>query len=80
MLYHHSNVMLRTVIYDVDANERIDLVLEINMQAGWVKVASEPPQADTHGRIGGQAHPFPLCVRAMRGSGAVPFPCYGRRK
>ncbi|WP_053842942.1 hypothetical protein [Paracidovorax avenae] len=81
MLYNHSNVMPRTAIYDMDANERIDLVLEINTQAGWVKVASDPPQADTKGRIVGKRIHF-RSVHAIRGDEPAPclFHCYGRRK
>ena len=79
MLYTPENARGASV-YDVDALQKLDEVVEVNTRAGWVKVARIPLLFDPRGN-------GVVCDRirfrsiyAIRGDEAAPclFHCYGR--
>lgn len=79
MLYTAENARGATV-YDVDAMEKLDEVVEVNTRAGWIKVVRQPFLIDPRGnelvcdRIRFRS------IYAIRGDEAAPclFHCYGR--
>lgn len=79
MLYTPENARGASV-YDVDALQKLDEVVEVNTRAGWVKVARRPLLLDPRGdsvvcdRIRFRS------IYAIRGDEAAPclFHCYGR--
>lgn len=79
MRYGPHNVALGTSVYDVDAKLKIDRVLEVNADAGWVKVHAQPLARTAAGYLAQERIRF-RAIHPIRGGLPVPclFHCYGR--
>lgn len=79
MLYNHLNAR-GAAVYDVDAKDKLEEVVEVNTRAGWVKVMRQPLLVDPSGtgfvcdRIRFRS------IYAIQGQEQAPclFHCYGR--
>ena len=81
MIYDATNCQPGCSVYDVDTKQRIDQVVAINANAGWVQVAEHPLRATAHEHIATRrirfASIYPIKGREHR---PVLFHCYGRRR
>lgn len=80
MIYDPGNVMPSTRVYDVDANAEIGKVMEVNTQAGWIKVVDEPVRANRHDHLVTRRIRFER-IYPIKGLEVFPclFHCYGRK-
>lgn len=80
MLYTPDNVMPGTRVYDMDNNAEIGKVLEVNTQAGWIKVVEGPARANRHGHLATRRIRFDR-IYPIKGLEVFPcmFHCYGRK-
>ena len=80
MIYDATNCQPGCSVYDVDTKQRIDRVVAVNANAGWVQVAEQPLRVTTHEHIATRrirfASIYPIKGREHR---PVLFHCYGRK-
>lgn len=79
MLYTPENARGASV-YDVDALQKLDKVVEVNTRAGWVKVLRRPVLIDPHGKGFVCDRIRFRSIYAIQGDEMAPclFHCYGR--
>lgn len=79
MIYNSNNAR-GSDVYDIDGRERIDCVIEIDVECGLVEVAKWPVRANHMGEIDRETIKFDS-IRPIFGGGVTPcsFHCYGRK-
>ena len=79
MIYSQANVD-RASTYDVDRNEKIEMVLLINTETGAVVTAKQPLRLNHKGKVDRETIHFDA-IHPIYGDGIKPclFHCYGRQ-
>ena len=81
MIYDATNCQPGCSVYDADTKQRIDRVVAINANAGWVQVAEQPLRVTAHGHIATRRIRF-ASIYPIFGWRTAPtlFHCYGRKQ